>query len=124
MEEKIKGLIDDGPYKITSVNWTSVNWGNIYVAKPEWKEKEDYKGIYTLCIEKWDREWPIVGIKKDTSLETDVEKEINDILSSKGFKKIKGFLAYIPIPDWKYGDLKTYYLGGPSKSESYCGIFI
>jgi len=103
LKDRIIELINDSPYEITKFDW-----GSIYVAKPEWKEKEDDRGIYALCIEKWDRNWPTVGIVKNNSFKTDVEKEIEDLL--KEFRKTQWFLIYIPIQDWEYGDPKTYFL--------------
>ncbi len=49
LEGRIRELIEE-PYEITFVDW-----GSVYVAKSEWKQKENDRGIYALCIEKWNR---------------------------------------------------------------------
>lgn len=110
LKKMIENLIKDGPYRITYIDWT-----NIYFAKPEWKQKEDDRGIYALCIEKRDEEGRLtVGIVRNKPFTTSIEKDINEILLSKGFRKTQWWVGYIPIRDWNYGwnydDLKKYYL--------------
>ena len=98
-----KDLLEE-PFKITHFDW-----GSVYVAKPEWRQDENDRGIYAICVEKWNRGWPTIGIVRNKPFTTETEKQIGDILSKQNFRSTQWFLGYIPIPDWKYSDLRYYY---------------
>ncbi|WP_032496246.1 hypothetical protein [Hydrogenivirga sp. 128-5-R1-1] len=98
-----KDLLEE-PFKITYLDW-----GSVYVAKREWRQDEKDRGIYAICVEKWNRGWPTIGIVRNKPFTTDTEKQIGDILSRQNFRPTQWYLGYIPIPDWNYGDLRDYY---------------
>ena len=98
-----KELLDE-PFKITYLDW-----GSVYAAKREWKQDEKDRGIYAICVEKWNRSWPTIGIVRNKPFTTDAEKQIGEILSRQNFRSTQWYLGYIPIPDWKYGNNKDYY---------------
>ncbi len=116
LNRKIEELIEE-PYRITHIDW-----GSIYVAKPEWKQTEEDRGIYALCVEKWDREQPYIGIVRNKEFTTSIERKIGEILLPKGFERNSWFLAYIPLSDWKYRNLKDYYLTALSNSDIIVGF--
>lgn len=108
LEKKIKENILEKPFIITRLDWNG-----IYVAKPNWKQHENDRGIYAICVEKWDKEWPTIGIVRNAPFTTETEKQIKDVLLEQkfGYKfgYTKEYLFYIPIPDWRYGNLRDYY---------------
>ena len=104
LANKIKNELLKDPFQITMIDW-----GSIYIAKPKWQEGNKDRGIYALCVEKLDRSWPSIGIVRNKQFTTELEKQMIDMLSRQGFRSTQWFLGYIPIPDWKYSDLKEYY---------------
>lgn len=105
LKRRVEEFIEE-PYTVTNMDW-----GSIYVAKPEWKQTDNDRGIYAICVEKWDRDaQPYIGIVRNGVFATSIEKKIEEILLPKGFEKDDWFLAYIPVPDWQYKNLKDFYL--------------
>jgi hypothetical protein len=81
----------------------------LYVAKAFWKENEKDRGIYSIGIEKWNRDWITVGIVKNQIFNVDIEEEIRALLTSKGLRSIQWFPGCLPISDW-FSSNKEYYL--------------
>jgi len=86
---------------------------SIYVAKSEWKENAEDRGIYSISIEvrKWFKEERIrIGIVKNKSFKVSYENRIKDILYSKGLIQARDnwWLSYLPL--YKHKGERDYYL--------------
>ena len=102
LKEKVEEIISP-PYIVTYIDF-----GSLYVAKEFWKENEKDRGIYSIGIEKWDRDWITVGIVKNQLFNVDLEEKIRAVLTSKGLKSVQWFPGYLPISDW-FSSNKEYY---------------
>ena len=104
LANRIRENILEEPFIVTQLNWCS-----LYVAKPDWKQNENDRGIYAICVEKWNKEWPTIGIARNKPFVTENEKQICDILAKHGFRLThRNYLGYLPITEWKYSDLEYY----------------
>ena len=89
---------------------TCFDWGSLYVSKPEWLQKNGDRGIYSIAVEKWNRDYFTIGIARNNTFRTDKESEIINILQSLNYRTTQWFIGYIPLDSYFYSSNKEFYL--------------
>ena len=111
LEKEIKNIIKDD--ELFFVSYNDILYGSVYVSKEDWMHQNaDKRGIISLCIEKYDRDLPSIGIVKDQpfKISDDLQKKIESYLVDKKLKPTTTwFVGYLPINDWSY-DNKSFHI--------------